>query len=460
MSHRIAILGAGISGLVTAWFLKRLLGSHIHLTVIEKNFRAGGWIQTLQTEGFLFEQGPHSCRSKGGHETLALIEDLGLQDEILMPYSHACNRYLYNGQSLQPLPKHLWEIFLNPLTRGGLQALWRDWRMPKRKEEDESIQAFFTRRIGLSWTERLIDPFVSGIYAGDYSHLSLKSCFPLFDQWEQQQGSLLRGAWHHRSSAAKNQTPFIQKICQSPMYSFRKGMESLPRALARELKDCLSLGQTIHRLHFKEQSIEIHLENGESLTADQVISTLPAFALSSALNAYPLAANKLRELSYASVAVINIGFQQSVLPFKGFGYLVPSQLGSQVLGCVWDSCVFPQQNGHNQTRLTLMMGGSRHPEVIQIAEQELKKQALQALSSQMGIRAEPQVMRVTRAQHAIPQFEVGYSIWTKRVQEIIHGLSPHLILSGSGWTGVSINDCVAQAYRLTQQIVKNLKISP
>ena len=123
----------------------------------------------------------------------------------------------------------------------------------------ESIQSFFSRRIGKTWTEHLIDPFVSGIYAGDCSRLSLKSCFPLFDQWEQQQGSLVRGAWRHRPSPA-NQSPFIQKIRQSPLFSFREGMESLPRALAKELKDCLSLGQAVHRLHFKEQEIDIQLE--------------------------------------------------------------------------------------------------------------------------------------------------------------------------------------------------------
>ncbi len=458
MPYRIAILGAGISGLATAWFLKRFLGSQIHLTVIEGNQRVGGWIQTLQTEGFLFEQGPRSCRSKGtGHETLALIENLGLQDQILTPHSDACNRYLYNGQSLQPLPKHLWEIPLNSLTSGWPKALWRDWRMPKRQEEDESIQSFFTRRIGKSWTDRLIDPFVSGIYAGDCSRLSLKSCFPLFDQWEQQKGSLLRGAWRHRATPV-HQTSFIQKIRQSPMFSFREGMESLPRALARELKDCLYLGQAVHRLHFKEQKIEIHLENGERLMADQVISTLPAFALSSALAAHPLVASQLMELPYASVAVINIGFQQAVLPFKGFGYLIPSQLGMQLLGCIWDSCVFPQQNVQNQTRLTLMMGGTHHPEVEHMLDQELKEQALISLRNQMGIRAEPQVMQVKKAQYAIPQFEVGYSIWKKKVQEAMHCLSPHLTLSGSAWTGVSINDCVAQAHQLAQQIRNSLEI--
>src|SRR5205085_1978222 len=146
----------------------QLLGSKMQLTIIEKSERPGGWIETIQKEDFLFEQGPRSCRTKGaGQETLALIEALGLEDQVILPHANAKNRYVYTGQCLQRLPRTLWEIPFNSLTKGWLKALWQDWRMPKRQTEEESINAFFSRRIGKNWTETLIDPFVSGIYAGD-----------------------------------------------------------------------------------------------------------------------------------------------------------------------------------------------------------------------------------------------------------------------------------------------------
>lgn len=451
MNH-IVILGAGISGLATAWFLKQLYKSDIQLTIIEKNQRVGGWIQTLQTEGFLFEQGPRSCRTKGaGQETLALIEALGLQDEVIFPHPHAKKRYIYDGQRLQCLPKHIWEIPFRPLTRNWVKALWRDWFMPKRQVEDESIQDFFSRRCGASWTENLIDPFVSGIYAGDCSRLSLKSCFPLFDQWEQQHGSLLLGAYRHRPPSL-HLSLFVQKMRRFPLFSFREGMETLPTALANKLKDCLSLGQTVSRLNFHEQKVEIQLDNGQKILADHVISTLPLFSLAPLLVARPLFAEKLEKLRYATVAVINAGFHQVILPFKGFGYLVPSKLELQVLGCVWDSFIFPQQNRGDQTRLTIMMGGSRHPSVENMSESELREQALRVLQEHMGIHAEPQVMQVKIAQKAIPQFEVGYSIWKKEIQQAIGQFFPRLTLSGSAWTGVSINDCIAEARYLSQRV--------
>lgn len=453
MSSHIVILGAGISGLVTAWYLKRSLGSNVRLTIIEKEQRVGGWIQTIETEGFLFEQGPRSCRTKGtGHEALALIEALHLQDQVLVPHPDAHQRFVYYQHKLQRMPRHLWEVPFNPLTRGVLKAVWRDWHMPKRRSEDESIESFFSRRLGQSWAERLIDPFVSGIYAGDCSRLSLKSCFPLFDQWEQQNGSLLRGAWHQRTSSA-SQTPFVQSIRRFPLFSFKEGMETLPRALARNLKECLFLGQGASRLIFDANGIQVQLENGEHIRSDQVISTLPAFVLSSMLSSYPSVSQRLTSLPYATVLVVNLGFDSSVLPLKGFGYLIPSNEHSNVLGCVWDSCIFPQQNlKANQTRLTVMMGGRHHPEVEHLSDYEAVEHALEVLRQHLGIRGNPQVVQIKRARHAIPQYEVGYSLWKTELQEAMNLLSPRLIVSGSAWTGVSINDCIAQARQLAQRI--------
>lgn len=455
--RRIAILGAGISGLATGWFLKQLLGSNIQLTIIDKKERVGGWIETVRFEDFLFEQGPRSCRTKGkGRETLALIEELGLEDEVITPHPNAKNRFLYNGKQVKRLPKHVWEVPFNSLTQGFFKSIWRDWKMPKREGEDESIHSFFSRRIGIDLTETVIDAFVSGIYAGDCKRLSLKSCFPLFDQWEQQQGSLLCGAWRHRSLSSIKQTSFIQRMGQFPLFSFREGLETLPRMLAERLSQDLLLGQAVKRLKFGEQHAEIELANGQSFQVDDVISTLPTFILSSLLEDYSSIAKKLEKLNYASVTSVNVGFRHAVLPFKGFGYLIPSCYEQQVLGCVWDSSIFPEQNQGNQTRLTLMMGGSRHPEVAQMSQSEIEKLAQSVLFNHLGIRENPEMMQIKHAHRAIPQFEVGYATWKNEIQEEVEECIPRLILSGSAWSGVAINDCIAKARQLAQNIAYKL----
>lgn len=455
--HRIAILGAGISGLATGWFLKQLLGSDVQLTIIDKNERAGGWIETVRYEDFFFEQGPRSCRTKGmGRETLALIEALGLGDQVITPHSDAKNRFLYNGKEPQRLPKHLCEVPFNSFTQGFLKSMWRDWKMPKREGEDESIHSFFSRRIGTALTETVIDSFVSGIYAGDYKRLSLKSCFPLFDEWEQQHGSLLRGAWHHRPLSSIEQTPFIQQMGRFPLFSFREGLDTLPRTLAERLSEHLVLGQSVNRLKFNKHCAEIELNNGKSYQVDGVISTLPTFALSALLKDYSSITEKLAKLTYASVTSVNIGFRQAVLPFKGFGYLIPSCHGLKALGCVWDSSVFPQQNQGTQTRLTLMIGGSRHPEVAQMSQTEITTLTQSILSDHLGIHANPEVMQIKQSHQAIPQFEIGYAQWKNEIEEEVRQHIPQLIVSGSAWTGVAINDCIAKGRQLAQSIANKL----
>jgi oxygen-dependent protoporphyrinogen oxidase len=337
-----------------------------------------------------------------------------------------------------------------------MKALWRDWQMPKRQEEDESIQAFFTRRLGQTWTERFVDPLVSGIYAGDCHQLSLKSCFPLFDEWEQQRGSLLGGAWHQAKSP-DGRSAFIQKMQHFPLFSFKEGMETLPRALADQLTDCLHLEKAVCQLNFHSKGVEIQLEKGGRIQADHVISTVSPAILSHWLPAYPQFAMQLKALRYATVVVVNLGFKQDILPFKGFGYLVPSQEKSSILGCVWDSCVFPQQSeGVEQTRFTVMMGGMQHPEVENLTDQNMQDQVLEALEEQMGMRVQPQVVHIKRAQQAIPQYEVGYQVWKHSLLQEGQRLSSAFTLSGSALTGVAVNDCIAYAYSLAEKIKKSL----
>ncbi len=454
MPHQIVILGAGISGMAAAWYLKQSLGSHVNIQIIEKSSRAGGWIQTLEVDGFLFEQGPRSCRSKGaGLETLALAEALGLQDQVLVPHLDASNRYILKQGKLTRLPKHLWGVPFNPLTQGWLSAVWNDWKNPKRAEEDESIHSFFSRRLGRKWAEGLIDPFVSGIYAGDCSKLSIKSCFPLFDEWEQKRGSLIRGAWHHKRPSVP-QSSFIQSIRRSPLFSFKEGMETLPRALAMEFKNSLILNTEVKRLECKPSAIQLYLENGKQIQADYLISTIPTPALGSLLSFTPLAV-PLQQLNYATLSIVNLGFDTSVLPYHGFGYLVPSREQQKILGCVWDSSIFPQQNKDpGQTRLTVMMGGSRNPEMRELSNEESIEIALDAIHQHMGIRAQSKIIQVKQAKGAIPQFEVGYLQWKSQIQKAMHQLSPRLHLSGSAWSGVSINDCISHARQLAEQITK------
>lgn len=254
---RVLVLGGGISGLALGWFLREKYGYDIDLTILEKSDHVGGWIHTLDKDGFLFEQGPRSCRPKGpGMETLRLVEALGLEKEVIV--GGASRRYIYRKGRLQRVP---WAPgLLWPLIKGIAKDLW----VKKGPPEDSSIASFFERRMGKEVATRLIDPLVTGIYAGDMHHLSLAACFPKFYQWEQEYGSLVKGAWRSREPSVPS-TPFMKRICKYPLFSFRHGMETLTRALANELRNAVVTGAEVIQLKQQKKGVHVQLKDGSVL---------------------------------------------------------------------------------------------------------------------------------------------------------------------------------------------------
>ncbi len=450
----IVILGAGISGLATAWFLKQFLDDAVKITVLEKSCRAGGWIESLRLQDFLFEQGPRSCRTKGnGRETLQLVEALGLQGQIIAAHPSAKGRFIYHQKNLHSLPRHPLVMPFSPLMRGWLQACWRDWMSPKSVEPDESLHTFFSRRIGSEWCDRLIDPFVSGIYAGDSRKLSIKSCFPLLWQWEQEHGSLLKGAWRH-PKRPPSESAFVSEWEKEPIFSFKQGMERLTNELAKQLEGMIRFSCEPKSIRFTPQDVHITLTNGEQIEADHVISAIPALSLAPLLSNHSTVAEYLQMIPYATLMVVNLGYRKKILKSDGFGYLVPSQEKEAVLGCVWDSCVFPQQNTReNETRLTVMIGGARTPEVETYSEKRGKSIALEAMQNHLGIEVEPDVAYVRLARQAIPQYQVGHQ---QLLSTLYHQLTslPRLTLTGNSFDGVSINDRVTQARLLAEDFAR------
>jgi protoporphyrinogen/coproporphyrinogen III oxidase len=425
MPCKIVILGAGISGLAAGWFLKQKYGKAVDITILEKSSRVGGWIQTEQKEGFLFEKGPRSCRTQGnGRATLELIESLGLQKEVVVAHTSAHQRYLYHNCQLHPFPTSFLKFPFSPLMKGWLKAAWRDWSLSGTSSQDQTIEAFFHRHIGPEWTERFIDPLVAGIYAGDISKLSVKSCFPLFFQWEEQYGSLLKGAI--RSPKKKSSlSSFVTEMEKKSLFSFKTGMETLPRALAQQLEAEIRLNAEVMEI----QEEKVLLSDGQWMESDIVISTLPP-----------------QELYYATVAIVNFGFHKQVLNRSGFGYLIPRKEKEQALGVVFDSCVFPEQS--QGTRLTVMLGGTRHPEVANWNDHQCLSIAKETIDRHLGVSMVPDCYSITIAKKAIPQFEVGHDEWIKKMrmnQKRVYRI-------GSAFSGVAVNDCIAEAKKLADNV--------
>jgi protoporphyrinogen/coproporphyrinogen III oxidase len=448
MPKHIVILGAGISGLSLAWFLKKRMGKKISVTLLEKSMRAGGWIHTIESRGFLFEQGPRSCRSQGtGIETLKLIEELGLQQQVIVADSAARKRFLYHDQKLKPLPRGPLSFLLSPLTRGFLKTLWREWRVPPSSASDETIYDFVVRRLSPEIAEKLIDPLTSGIYAGDIRHLSIRSCYPMLYNLEQEEGSLLKGMLKKARQKEEPQSPFIKAIRKHSLFSLKQGMETLTRELAKRLEYDILLNCEVKALHFFDDAIEVEADHGRIFRADHVFAALPAQALAPLIRPHhEVLHEKIDEITHTSVAVVNLGWKDNVLKHKGFGYLIPSNQREEIMGVVWDSSVFPQHNQQpEETRLTVMIGGAHMSNFASYTEQDFIDKALEAMSRHLQIDQKPDTISFKRAQNAIPQYHLGHADRVDWIHKQLPLLSHRMTLIGSSWHGVSINDCIAQS---------------
>lgn len=448
MKPHVVVIGSGISGLALGWFLKSHFKDSITLSILEKSSRVGGWIRSNRKDGFLFEEGPRSCRSAGnGLATLQLIEELGLQSEVLPASSHARKRYLYCDGTLQSLPNHLLTFLCSPLTRGVVPALMKEWLIAPSKEDDESIYQFISRRLNPNIANCLIDPMVNGIYAGNIHHLSMRSCFPEMYRWEQQEGSLCKGILRQMFKGSSG-LPSI--------FTLRSGMETLVSKLFEKLKDHIHLNCEATSLLQNSSQMTINLktagqEGASKITADRVFIALPSHAaVRLFLRSHSDIASLTQQFTTAGVAVVNVGWKKNVLKNQGFGYLVPSYEKEDILGVVWDSSAFPGQNSYSEeTRLTVMLGGSHRPDILLQSEHEIAESALKALKKHMDIEIPPDAIHVSRIQNAIPQYLVGHH---KKLSELESLISKHfdsrVVLAGSSWYGVAVNDCIAKAKEL------------
>lgn len=442
-TSRHIIIGGGITGLTLALQLQKRYGNAAQITLLEKN-RLGGWLKTDQYDDFLFERGPHSCRSHGGGESvLELIETLGLSQELIHADPAASKRYLYLNKKLTPIPSNPLSYLLSPLTRSTIPSLLKEWSIPPYHEE-ESVHTWATRRLGETVAKRFIDPLMRGIFAGDSRLLSMDACFPFLVAKERFFGSLTRSFFSpfKQHTASRLYSPWVNQMLARRIFTLRRGWGSLVERLIAHLSTTVQLRTdaellTLYPHPQYKNKIQLLLQNQETLEADKVYLTTPAYASACVLKpTFPHVAALLNATPFESVLVAHVGFQQPVLNYKGFGHLVPTWEDEEVLGMVWDSSLFPQQNIHpHQTRLTIMLKSD-----VRDAENKIR----QILFSHLGITAKPTLLQLHLLPNAIAQYTLGHFTRLETIKNHLKEM-PQIELLGSSLEGISLPACVNQA---------------
>lgn len=400
---RVVILGGGISGLSAAWFYQKKYPDH-KITLLEKMERLGGWIDKVQENGFVFEKGPRTLACSRSPKLQALIEEVGLKEELLFSLPSAKKRFLWTGGKLCK-PSAFWPSLI-------YSVLKEAFFVPPKQLEDESIYSFAARRFGPKIARNFFDPLILGIYAGDIHRLSIRSCLPFLWQAEQTHGSVVRSM-------------FKKKRGKSGLFTLRHGLSQLVERLQESLRIEIVTNCEVNSLF-----PTVSTSRGQ-FAADRIISALPAFEMERLTN-IPL------KIPHRSIWVVHIGFSSLVLPKKGFGYLVPTEEKENLLGMVWDSEVFAIEE---KTRLTAM---------IREESQDPIQDALSALERHLGVIKKPDYLSSHLAVQAIPQFEVGHYHKIADFQEKIAQQFPHLYVTGNYLEGASLEACVARSQQIVQ----------
>jgi protoporphyrinogen/coproporphyrinogen III oxidase len=421
---RVVVLGAGISGLSAA---HALMKTH-DVILLESANRAGGLLETTYDDGFLFEMGPRTFRTRQSPHLLALVEELRLQDQLLFSDLEAQRRYLFFQGRLELMPTHPLRLLFSPLLKGVRRGLLSEWKKPVFNEE-ETVWQFATRRLGTKAAERFFDALCLGVYAADSRSLSIEAVFPQLKKLEREHGSITKALFRHLFSKPKTKT-------HSSLFSFKGGVQVLVDALVERLNDRLYVNHSVEAV-VRSQEGYFSIRSGQNhFEADLLVVALPPHEAGRLLESIaPPASAILNGITMTSLSIVQLGYDDEVLTKKGFGYLVPSKEKLPLLGVVFDSSIFPSQNQGRQTRLTVML-----PPMKQAAQV-----ALSMVEQHLQIKIKPKYIRERVYHDMIPLPTLGHC---QRMAAMQKHLPPNLFVIGNYLNGVSVNDCIATATKL------------
>lgn len=456
----IAILGAGIAGLAVARAILDLQPG-ARLNIYEASDRAGGKLKTEIVESaagrrFFIENGPNGVLDNQP-STIALAERLGIGGQMLQSSDDARRRYVYLRGKLRKLPESPPAFITSDLISwpGKLRAA-REWFVrvaPPELSARETVAEYTIRRLGPEVLHAMVEPFVTGVFAGDPRRLELATAFPRMQQLEREYGGLLRALVRiererRRAARAGNPKP------KTMIRSFQSGMGELAGALEKSLqKVIVKNARAAAVIPQAGGDYLIQFDRRESARADIVVFAAPAAATAALLGGIaPEAAAEMLQIEYAPIAVVALGFDDPAArppALDGFGFLVARGESLQILGALCESSIWPRGGGGFLVRC--MVGGTRAPHLLQLSDAELLEIVRGDLRNSAGLAAEPSVARVVRWPAAIPQYNAGHAARVERIESAL-AAHPRLLLAGAAWRGVSVNDLCKRAPMIAAQV--------
>ena len=461
----IAIIGAGITGLTAAFYLKR---AGFAVTVFEAGNRVGGVIQSVRKDGFLAEFGPNTILETSP-KIAQLVRDAGLEARKLATDPKAEARYVVRYGRPIEMPGKPLGFFTTPLftAKAKLAVLREPFIKPRRDGAEESIGQFVVRRFNQEFLDHAIDALVAGIYAGDPNKLSLPHAFPKLKALEDNYGSMIKGQIFGARDRKKSGEVAKDRAAK---FSFDEGLQVLPDTLAAQLGDSLKLNTPVTKLAQTNSGWRVATTQGEA-EFDKVIYCGTAYKLAEleiegkagsplpadGAHGVPRPTEAFAEISYPPVAAVVLGFRREEVahPSQGFGMLIPKIEGFKILGTIFSSALFPNRAPAGHITLTSYIGGARYPELGLLPPEKLVAATLADLRVLLGVKGQPVFSHTKTWPQAIPQYNVGYGQYRNLLNQI-EATTANLFFSGHYRDGVSLGDSIVSGVNIAERVGKTL----
>ncbi len=450
----VAIIGAGITGLTAAFYLKR---AGLAVTVFEAGNRAGGVIQSICKDGFLAEFGPNTILETSP-KIKQLITDAGLESRKLATDSKAEARYVVRYGCPIEMPASVPGFFTTELFswKAKLAMLREPFIQPRRDGVEESIGQFVVRRFNQEFLDHAIDALVAGIYAGDPNKLSLPHAFPKLKAQEDNYGSMIKGQMFGGRDRKKSGEVAKDR---APKFSFDEGLQVLPDTLTTQLGDSLKLNTPVMKLTQIAEGWRVATAQGEQEFGAVIYCgtayKLAELGIEAAQQRRPTEA--FSEISYPPVSAVVLGFRREDVTHScgGFGMLIPKIEGFKILGTIFSSALFPNRAPAGHITLTSYIGGARYPELGLLPPEQLAEATMADLRVLLGVKGQPVFAHTKTWPKAIPQYNVGYGKYRDLLNEL-EDQTPNLFFAGHYRDGVSLGDSIVSGVNIAERVGKTL----